>query len=376
MGGIGFYTRDNSNVFHFPGTLYRYNREIITELRTKNIDEHYSVGIHFPFGSRKAMGAYLNSPLPADFSVALDNVGTEFVTLERGTNLFYGWSGGATDYGVGLSIALDSYSGEDAGGSLDETARFFGLRGGLSNSTTDAAVTVDIPGIKREVGDSEASVGGFGFGGNFRMFHEKSPTMRVVPLVTAYYGSFSYEFDYGVEGIEKDETDIGLLELGLGAGLNYYLNDNNLVVLAVELLGLSQLTEDEKGGDEETERHLIMPGFYMGIESSIRPWLVGRIGAAQTYRSVLYKVEPDQGESVEQTTRESAFEMSFGLGMEFGDFSLDASLNEGIFFEGPNFISGADEPVAYKLSVTYHFGGSSARAAKPAPAPSTIEAQP
>jgi hypothetical protein len=47
--------------------------------------------------------------------------------------------------------------------------------------------------------------------------------------------------------------------------------------------------------------------------------------------------------------------MTFGLGIMFGQFLLDARINEGLLFSGPNFISGTFEDIAYRISITYSF---------------------
>ena len=35
MGGVGFYMRDNSNIFVFPGTFYSYANQVVGELRVR-----------------------------------------------------------------------------------------------------------------------------------------------------------------------------------------------------------------------------------------------------------------------------------------------------------------------------------------------------
>ena len=48
--------------------------------------------------------------------------------------------------------------------------------------------------------------------------------------------------------------------------------------------------------------------------------------------------------------------MTFGVGIMFGNFLLDAAINEGLLFAGPNIISGTIQDFAYRLSITYNFG--------------------
>ena len=63
MGGIGFYIRDNSNIFYFPGTVLQYQNQAVAELRAKNNDNLYTVGVHLAPSQGSTYGVYLNRPL-------------------------------------------------------------------------------------------------------------------------------------------------------------------------------------------------------------------------------------------------------------------------------------------------------------------------
>ena len=92
----------------------------------------------------------------------------------------------------------------------------------------------------------------------------------------------------------------------------------------------------------------------MGIESNISKWFTGRLGAAQVYQKLTDKTELG-GDSMENSEYRTQFRLSFGLGINLGKFLLDASINEGLLFDGPNFISGTGEVLANRLSLTYMF---------------------
>jgi hypothetical protein len=93
----------------------------------------------------------------------------------------------------------------------------------------------------------------------------------------------------------------------------------------------------------------------MGIESKIADWLIGRLGAAQVFQSTTFTSKPDGGDETETTSYATEFKMTFGVGITFGSFLLDMAINEGLLFDGPNFISGTQEPIASRLSITYAF---------------------
>ena len=52
MGGVGLYTRDNSNIFHFPSTINSYANESIAELRAREDDTKYSIGLQTELGEK------------------------------------------------------------------------------------------------------------------------------------------------------------------------------------------------------------------------------------------------------------------------------------------------------------------------------------
>ena len=353
MGGVGYYIRDNSNVFYFPGTLVSYNNQVIAELRQKNNDDLYTIGVHLPVGANAVGGLYLNRPLylPTDLiSQVAPNV-----ELDRTITVAYGSKLTNYDFGIMVSMAMDSWSDDYGDEEEKESARYFNIAAGISNQLYDLGVNIDLPSVSWEYEDAERKWGGFGMGINGRYFMTKTSELQLVPLGNFYYGSASFEYDSGISGAQKYEVDYGKLDIGLGIGINYQLSENNLVVLAIEGFGLSQETEDEKDGDETTEKWTTLPGIYMGVESQIKPWLIGRLGATQIYQSYSKKVKPDQGESTEDSDHSTSFAVTFGLGINMGSFSLDASFNEGLLFDGPHFISGSSNSIAHKISITYQF---------------------
>ena len=95
--------------------------------------------------------------------------------------------------------------------------------------------------------------------------------------------------------------------------------------------------------------------FYFGIESKIKPWLTGRFGGSQIYQNTKDTYKPKGGKETSTSTFDDDFGLTFGLGLHFGDFTLDALIDEGLFFDGPNFISGTNEVMSTRLSLLYNF---------------------
>ncbi|NIA31792.1 MAG: hypothetical protein GWP06_18015, partial [Actinobacteria bacterium] len=281
MGGVGFYARDNSNVFYFPGTIFRYSNQVVTELRAKNIDSRYTAGAHVPLDENTILGIYLNRPLN------MPGLATDNTKVDRTTNIIFGTKAlGGMSMALGLSIGMDKYSEETGSAETKESAMYLAFSGGVSNEKMDVGFLFEIPSAKWELEKKSEKWGGVGIGFNARYFISQSEKLQIVPLVTFYLQPTSYKYDSGISGTSNDEVNYSQLNLGLGLGLNYHFNEKNLVVLAVEGIGISQNSRNQKEGDKTVDRLTTLPGLYMGVESQINKWFTGRLGAAQVFQSM------------------------------------------------------------------------------------------
>ncbi|MBN2102820.1 hypothetical protein JW835_02165 [bacterium] len=347
MGGIGYYIRDNSNIFYFPGTLMQYKNQAVAELRAKNNDDLYTIGFHMSSSSSSVFGAYLNRPLnlPQDI---LGSV-TPSLSLDRCASVFYGGQLSSINYGIIFSIAMDKEEEDTGSNDVKESASYFGLTAGASTDDADLGLTIEFPSASYEMGSSDKTWGGLGLGLNGRYFSQQTAEMEVVLLGTFYYGFAKQE-----QG--SSEIDYTRLQLGLGAGINYQATKNNMLVLALEAFGLDMDKSAVEDGDETTETTTTLPGIYIGVESKIKPWFIARLGARQVYESYKEATDPEYGDDTEDTDFRSSFGVTFGLGIVMGGLELDALFNEGILFDGPNVISGQTNTLANRISLTYHFG--------------------
>jgi len=355
MGGVGFYMHDNSNIFYFPGAINTYSGQVVGELRVKNNDNSYSVGIHYPIGDFSVVGVYLNRPI----SLAVPANIVDNVTLDHTTDVFYGMQMSQFDLGFKASFGADAALSDFGDGEDKESARYISLGAGISNEKMDFGGQIELPSAKYEPagGDGDLKWGGFGVAGAGRLF--LGQTTKIVPVGVISLRSTKSDF-----GSDFGKIKFMDLNLGLGVGLNHDLNESNTLVMALEVLGIQSTATDSsdievgeggvKGGKIGYAR-VTLPGLYLGAESKIRPWLTGRLGAAQVYQAYAQVYEPDSGPDEKISYTNSQFNMSFGLAFNFADFTLDAAINEGLFFDGPNFISGSTEQMANRLSLTYKF---------------------
>jgi hypothetical protein len=252
-------------------------------------------------------------------------------------------------------MVSDGWDNGTAQQKVEESARVMNIGAGISSSIFDLGIALGLPSISHKADPVENKYSGLNFDVYGRYFMKRSETFEVVPLARFGFGSASYESDPGTVGATKSQADYSTLNLELGVGLNYQLNSSNIALLGVELFGLAKNSEEVKDGAKTTNTTTTLPGFFIGIESTLKPWLIGRLGATQFYTTNTTKYEPNQGEDSESSSNDSSFNLSFGFGVKISSFLLDAQFNENLFFDGPNFISGQSNNIAHRISVTYNF---------------------
>jgi hypothetical protein len=345
MGGVGFFMKDNSNIFYYPGSINQYSGQVIGELRFKENTSSYTIGVNYPINDNSVFGMYLNRPIGIDVPYSV----VQEVVLDHTTDFYYGMKSATFDLGFRLSAALDSYKDRDT--VTKESAHYFAFGAGLSNEKTDVGLLVEMPGVNhKEPGNYEDKWSGFNFGASARTFLGENT--KIVPVVNFLMGSSKAEYDETSEG---NDVDYKNMNFGLGLGLNHPINEDNLLVLGVELFGMSSGKTEIDSGTTTTIATTTMPGLYMGLESRINSWLTGRVGAAQVFQTVKTKTKPFNGTETEDSDYNSNYDLYFGIGVNFANFTLDAAINEGLFFDGPNFISGTTNAIANRLSLTYKF---------------------
>jgi len=350
MGGVGFYTKDNSNVYYFPGAINFYKGQVIAELRTKNTQNTYTLGAHVGVQQDKVLGVYLNR---------LVNVGApagifDQVQLNSTTDLYLGMPLSNYQFGARLSIGFDSYKQDSTATTPgdEESASLINLGVGISDATTDIGVYVEMPKMKNnEDNGVEDKWSGTGFGVAARKFYGDKPQM--VPVVI--FNNRSSKLEQTDAGGNNSKIEYSAMNFALGCGFDYQLDENSMLILAVEAIGIGKTKTDIDQGNETTVSTTNLPGIFVGAESQLKNWLWGRIGATQIYQKTTTEVKPPTGDTTKMSNRVKQFTVTFGLGVTISSFQIDFRFNEGLLFDGPNFISGTTETLANQLSVTYSF---------------------
>ncbi len=349
MGQTGVFMYDNSNIYLFPGAVMRYGNEIVTELRLKDVERLFSAEVRIPVNSY-VLGLNFNRPV----SVYDPGVGRNIV-LNSTSELYFGTKVSGNNLGIRLSYGRDGYSQDSTSVQprLEETARYVEIAGGYSTSLYDASICLELPSIESNLAGDMDEYSGTGINLNGRYFYQYDLKMQFVPVVHLGYGSASRKTD-----VPQQETDYRRLELNLGIGLNYQISENSLLIVAIDPYRYSKMTEDVKDVTEITTTTSTIPRLYLGAETTIKSWLIGRIGANRAYQKITTKTKPDQGNAWETSYQSSVYNVSFGLGLKFGRFLIDLDINDGMFFEGPNIISGRLRDFSNRVSISYLFSNS------------------
>ena len=363
MGQSAGFIRDNSDVNLFPGTLNMYNSLVQIEMRYQGGDNAYSGSVHIPMPNTNfTLGVKINRPiLPVDpINLGSQGPGNP-VYVDRVTDILFGMKMNDNDLGFRVSYGTDSFTEDSVflNPAIDKSVSYIELAGGLSNEKFDIGGSVILPSTSNEVGNAKDELSGFGFNFTGRYFHKMNNKMEFVPL--GMFSMISTSLDSGgLTGFTN--TDFGLMNILIGGALNYHVDDQSLIVLGVHAYGSQSLTQENDFG-EYTESITTLPAVFIGGESRLASWLIGRIGVMQIFQTLTETLKP-KGEKETETSRTvSNVNFSFGFGVELGSFLLDADFNEGLLFQGPNFISGqSGQDMFGKLSITYTFGAESKEA--------------
>lgn len=350
MGQVGLFIHDNSNVTPFPGTIMSYGNEVVTELRFKDFEPSYSAEVRIPVNSYM-IGVNFNRPL----FITTPGVGN-FVQLTNTSDFYVGTELMGNDVALRVSLGRDGFNRDSTLGTpkLDESAKYLEFAGGFSSENYDATLSLEFPSIKSELGSLTDKWSGTGINVLGRYFYELNDQMRAVPVVRFGTSSTTQKTDQGGT-LPQLETDFSTTLINVGIGLNYQLNEDNIIILAVDPFGLFSVSSDVKDAGETITTTTTLPRLYLGVETKVKGWLVGRIGANRAYQTRKTETKPAQGDAFETSFQTSPYNVSFGLGIQFGKFLIDLDINDGLLFEGPNFISGRLRDVANQVSVSYVF---------------------
>ncbi len=155
------------------------------------------------------------------------------------------------------------------------------------------------------------------------------------------------------ETVAGSSTEITRLQTNtkVGVGFNLAPFEEHRVILGVAYK--QSVTKIDEPGFDSTVTQRLLPEFFGGIESQIRPWLVARVGMAKSLSE--HTTEIANGIQSTLTQKGSPFDLQVGCGLRFGPLSFDGVLQEDFRYTGGYLLSGQENPIFTRVSATYHF---------------------
>ena len=179
---------------------------------------------------------------------------------------------------------------------------------------------------------------------NLRAFYNMSKKVTFVPVVTFMNISGSAESG-GATNTSSDLPSVMLI--GFGLGFSYQVGD--FLLAGGPSLSTVSLTTPavENVSPELTNSAFLFPIWNIGMEWSMLDWLVARLGYVALTGSTTFEAntpiptDPNAiTESVFTFFNPSQRGVTVGIGFRFGDFSLDALVNEDVLRQGFNNFGG------------------------------------
>ncbi len=392
MGGVHKYVEDDANVFDWPATLPSYANLFLIDWQeeygmyglTKSIGE---------YGDYGTFGIFFNEDMDGPNNYYFDVGGMDWMNSSAFTSwldtkwmLLYGYEINE-DISIGVKFIRASENRTYDEDTLAlEDKRAYTTIGASFRMEASEDLYFDLGfdyTMASRTDNMSTGMGGFpesvfedpcgeitedpGYDMNFRgrAFYDWTDMITLVP----YVGFRMSEFDYVYEDEECAGWDtypmLGLkgMQFNLGIAANMMVNEDNLIVFAVEPFKYTKVEpvryhDDFDGEFSAYERTL--PGFILGLESDVRDWLTVRTGCTKMLTSV--GGEMDDGETTAEATWDDPdFNWYLGLGFHVGDFTIDCLLDRDVPFQmgywltGMNgYDEGSDQPM-YRISTVYAF---------------------
>jgi hypothetical protein len=272
----------------------------------------------------EAIGTFTTGNTSIGFGVAYANTTNDF-TPPTGT----GTSGVASQIGVNLGV-------------LSNLTSTFKLDAGVSLVLPSASYK---PSTGNETKASQTFILA-----NVRAFWNLNQNLKLVPI--AVFATASGKIDSG--GTSSGSADmISFTEIGVGVGLNYQVG-NFLLAGGATFNTFSATQEAVPDNSPELKASAnIFPIWNIGAEWNMLDWFVARLGYVAFSGSATLQF-PASTTTTSETVRSfftpSQRGVTLGVGFRFGDFSLDATVNEDVLRQGLNTIGGNGATFAYLTS--------------------------
>lgn len=361
LGNTEGFIRDNTDVYKYPGTIYKYVKNANVELTGQGNQTNWNIGVNLPL-NQFVLGVYLNRPTDINLNNYLyhSDYGFNNLDISKKIQFLLGFGNGLA---AGFGMAFDSKTDpepSDVKKNIVMSAMYFEFNGGMSNEKMDLGAFLKMPiaGIENEVSKEEDGLAGIGLGVNGRYFISEGPKLTTMALGNLEISSIAEERKTGA--IKRKHTD-GHFLLDMGLGANYNVDANNCLILGVYPLRIDSYSwtnpnsADPKKEDAFSTGYVYLPKYKVAFESRIASWLTGRVGVCQDFFFYSYSEKYNGQPEEVNGFYASSFDAQLGFGMNFKRFTIDGVLTDALLFDGPDFIGGTGPGMSSKLSIGYDF---------------------
>ncbi|MDE3057189.1 MAG: hypothetical protein KGJ59_04450 [Bacteroidota bacterium] len=288
------------------------------------------------------------------------------------------WASRIDSLNVGASVSYGRWSGERSiNGTSQQSVSTIRAKAGITdrispNTLFDGAVLVgfnSMSGTATPSGSPQNELdmtGGTEFGADLRLKCDFNSNWSFVPIARGYWFSWGMkQVRSGALVIPDPADEYSQSEVELGVGTNF--SKNGFLLAGGFSFQRAVLVSDYHTISKTTVTITDLPKINLGAEFVIASWIVGRFGYFDRLSSV--ETEVASGSATTTTTTSSELpwygdlngfsaaqqRITIGVGMSVAGFSLDGTIGEGYFLNGPWPLSGTAQSLFNVVSFSYQF---------------------
>lgn len=349
MGDAGMIVKDQSNYWLFPAKIAYQHNQVVFEWGGRPELIYYSsanygfdrwAGGIFNFGksNQKTFGAFWSE---GSKSSPFELFSISGVATDHKFDLFYGNKTGFGAWALHLNHSADMTKVQRTGINENKTSvAQTQLTLGISRNNQDLSIGYRLSTFRTEGNH----ITGHAFDLQNRWFKPINDKLSLIPLL---------ELKLNLEN--KSSTAKGhVWQIWTGTGLNYQVDEGDLLVLGISVLASGKSLKMERSGTQSGTTIFELPFVFGGIESSLFSWLKLRFGFQKALRRISQTNEFNST-SQDNANSESPFAFTAGIGLQYKRLTLDLSWDNNFLKRGPYFISGSKGDIFNLISLSYSF---------------------
>lgn len=329
------------------------------------------VGFNFKITSELDLGLLLSTTTTGSMYNAISDVdpfgvvsqingivaGSPVPAFNNNMQLFGNYKFGNSTFGLGLAYAstTNDFTPATSGSGYKSGASQLGLNLGVVTALStsmklDAALNFISAGAKFEPQTgNKVEVSRTGISVMARLWNKMNEKMTMVPLV-------GFMTQSGEDKAGTTTTDApSYTQIVVGCGFNYHVGDFLLAGGPSFMLMSRTDAAVANVSPELKTTTMSFPVWNFGVEWMLTDWMTGRFGYYALSPSTTMETAATSTTKDERILTDGGWnDFTLGVGFKFGNFSLDAYVNDDVLRQGFNNIGGGQATFAY-LSTSYAF---------------------